>query len=288
MNTALISRNLLIVRQAEEIASLCCRAAIPVVFLKGAALILLSGDYLQERMMEDIDLLVRPCDRDALRSLLKAGGYAPAPEDPWAFSRPVAAASIDLNDSLWYLDQKTNRMVFEDSLHYPLPGLPGAFHLPPDEFYLHILSHAAIHHAIQEPKWRNDLKVLEKLFGPMMERGKLEKKLRDTGMAGVGEIYLEGKENIRSLQLRFYRWLLSKDIPLKGHVTRFLFLPVRRKPGYLMTVLFPPAHFVSARYSAQRKASTCLYRLCRPFFLMLKLAAFLCFLPFARRMPEHQ
>jgi hypothetical protein len=286
MNNAVLARNLLLLSQAEEFSRLCAAAAIPVVLLKGIALVAIAGDYLPERTMDDIDLLIRPGDGSAVRALLRSAGYLPSPEDPRAFHRPGTPAAIDVNDALWYLDDNENHAVFDAALRHPVPGMPGAFHLPPDEFYRHVLAHAAVHHAINAPKWRKDLRVLKSLFGNSLDPGSVDEKLRRAGLKEAVEIYLADDEKQgcpAGLRERAYRWLLEKDLPMKGHVIRFLYTPPRRMLSYLFEALFPPAIFIEGRYGVHHRLLIAIFRLCRPFLLAAKLSAFICTVPFARR-----
>lgn len=97
-NAAILGSALKAVRLLEE-------AGIPVVFLKGAAVVALTGGHLGWRRIADADVLVREADADRAISALVAAGYVASPDTrPTGFShgrgyRAFAGPAIDLH---WY------------------------------------------------------------------------------------------------------------------------------------------------------------------------------------------
>lgn len=270
MNRALIARNLLILQQLHETALRFAQERIPAMVLKGAALLSLKETCIAERPMEDIDLMVRPDDISRSRSLLVTMGYAAAPEDPNAFNR-AGCVPIDLIDRLWYLDKTQNRELWNEGRPQQLPGMPaGIFHLPFDEFYVHVLAHAAIHHARKERIWLRDLEIIRELGGNALSEEQLNDKLSSYGFKSAVDVFLHGKGNLRPSSF-IYRWLLRRRHPESGHIARFLFLPLGRKFAYVAGCLFPPKEFVRTRYSLTSPAQVRRYRILRPFFLFKKL-----------------
>ncbi|MHB9154824.1 MAG: nucleotidyltransferase family protein [Endomicrobiales bacterium] len=274
MDKGILARNIRISRQTEELAAVFLHCGIPAVLLKGAALIQVFPAYCAERMMEDIDILLRPQDLAAARSLLLCRGYRPSPEDPCAFLHPEKAAYVDLADSLWYLSRKENREVFDESRRHALTGLsPLMFHLPPPEFFLHVLAHAAVHHARKEKAWARDLELLQEKWGKDWDNRTWEEKLKRYGLRLAARHYLFPGAEDRSLSGKLYQWFLAKDTPQKGHLSRFFFLPSGKKLSYLVSTLFPAEDFLVHRYCIKNRPLVPLYRLLRPFFLLSRLAA---------------
>ncbi len=68
-------RNIRMMHQLEWIAARFNQAGIPVMVLKGAALLLTLYDRPDEREMTDIDLLVKPADLDRAQELLEELGH---------------------------------------------------------------------------------------------------------------------------------------------------------------------------------------------------------------------
>lgn len=75
MAPRILARNLVLLREAEEAIAALERRSVPVLVVKGAAL--LGAVYeLDERAMEDVDLLVLPPDRARAIAALEQAGFA--------------------------------------------------------------------------------------------------------------------------------------------------------------------------------------------------------------------
>jgi hypothetical protein len=268
-----IARNLLILAQLEETAHLFSRQAIPVVVLKGAALIQLHPSYCAERTMEDIDLLVRPGDLEKARRLLLFHGYTPARDDPAAYQHGTQPASIDLVTGFWYLSRRQNEKLWQENTLVPLAGVPGLYCLRYDDFYVHILAHAAIHHARKHMTCKRDLEVLREVAGDGFDERSIEQKLCAYGLRDAVQYYLHGKVRLTPVMM-IYRWLLHREHPEGGHIARFLFLKFSRKFTYLAEILFPSRDFIRDRYGLTSSGQLLFFRVFRPFLLFAKLCTF--------------
>jgi len=271
MNRQLLARNVLIHRQLSELATALHSAAIPVVILKGAALVECFPSYAGDRAMDDIDILLRPPNISAARETLVSIGYTPLKSDPWAFTHGAHPAAVDISDGLWYMNKRENETLFRECANYPLAHLsPSAFHLPPDEFYLHVLAHAAIHHAKKETKWQNDLNLLRSNWKSETAAETLRHKLDAYGLNEAMAWFTPKHSRARPLTARLYRLITTKDIPQKGHILRFLLLPTPKKTAYLIRTLFPSTAFIKYRYNLKTPTAIAAYRLARPLLLALR------------------
>lgn len=272
INKSILVRNLLIHRQLEEIGREFSKASINAVLLKGAALILLLPDYSSERLMEDIDMLVRPKDLAAAREALARLGYLPLPEDPCAVSNPSKTAPVDLTDNLWYLDKAENEEVFSEALRHRFKGSAAAFcHLRPEDFYIHVLAHGALQHAEDSGIWKKDLSLIWAHWGKTIKWAEVEAKLKQYGFQEAVDTYMAPETADDSFYLRL---LNMKDNPFKGHIARFIFLPAGKKLGYIRSSLFPGAEFLKNRYNLKNEAEIFYYKLLRPFLFISNLARF--------------
>lgn len=265
MNKSILARNLSIHGQLEEITKALSADNIPVILLKGIALIELFPDYMGKRNMEDIDLLFRKQDISKARCVLQKLGYAPAPEDPWAFTRRGSSAYIDIIDELWYMDNKETDKLWLECPRCKVSET--AFHLPPDEFFLHIFAHAYIHHAQMESKWVDDLNLLRSEWG-IKEETLNRRKLDSYGFAKLLEDYAGNKKG------GLHAFIRNSSIPSKGHILRFLYLPARKKMAYLAKTLFPSGDFLAYRYNLKGWVQLFIFRLLRPFLLLWNLLRF--------------
>jgi len=81
-------------------------ADVPVVAIKGFALAHMIYDEPEIRAVGDLDILVRPADRDRLMRHLSANGYtfAPLPRPPWGFISAASYAPFVSADGACNLD----------------------------------------------------------------------------------------------------------------------------------------------------------------------------------------
>jgi len=272
MDKNILAKNLIILKQLENIAAEFRRLGIPAVLLKGAALIISFPGYAKTRNMEDIDVLLAPEDTGPARKALHGLGYRSLSEDPFSMANPSLPAPVDLSDNLWYLDKEENAAVFADGLKHPLEGFSGCMHrLKPEDFYIHVLAHAALHHAEDNLIWKNDLSLMWDNWGKTINRAEVENKLKAYGFFKAANTYLSEEKEGNSLYLRLLR---SKNNPFKGHVTRFIFLPLGKKLNFIRSAIFPSEEFLVNRYRIKTRFEILFYAFLRPFLLLKNLAVF--------------
>lgn len=280
MDKNILARNILIIKQFEEIAACLKTNNIPVILLKGIALINIFPDYCAQRTMEDMDMLFSPHDIKTVRNLLFSLNYSSAPEDPWAFYRLGEPAYVDIIDNLWYLNRKENEKLWASSIDNKIDN--GIFFLPHDEFYIHVLAHASVHHAKKEISWLTDLELMKQRWENKIDWNAIEKKLAGYGLSEPARIYrcIEKQDTNQYFKkdkgflISLYRRLLSNKHPLRGHILRFLFLPLKKKIGYIINALFPSHDFLTYRYNPKNGITLFFLRILRPAFLLIKLFSF--------------
>lgn len=272
MNNILLAKNLIIQKQIEDIAVQFSKNGVTAVLLKGAALVLAFPGYAKTRNMEDVDMLVLPKDLPKARKILLNLGYIPFPEDPHAMKHPRFSTAIDLTGGIWYLDDKELEDIFSNSVNFTCGEFHGCMsHLKPEDFYIHVLAHGAFQHAELNGALRKDLSLIVENWGKTINWGKVEGKLKQYGFQNAARTYLSPETQGDS----FYRRLLySEENPLKGHVARFIFLPLRKKLSYLFSAIFPSGEFLQNRYTLNNPARVFFYRILRPFLQLKNLALF--------------
>lgn len=271
-----LARNLLIHRQTAMLAAAFSARGITCVLLKGAALIALFPRYSAERVMDDIDLLIHPRELADARSVLVELGYAPLRGDSCAWRHPDThqhPVPVDITDNLWYLRaHELNRAIAESvTLSFDHEGTTAcACCLKPVDMYLHIAAHAAIHHGSREDTWLNDMTLMNNEWGELLTTDEGKQKSAAFGLDGPIRTYRgEG------VAAGVYGMIMRASSPLKGHVLRFMCLPLSRKAPYLARTLFPSESFITARYGVTRRAHILLYRfILRPALLLRALAGF--------------
>lgn len=272
-----LARNLLIHGQTGAIAAAFSGRGVTCVLLKGAALIALFPRYSAERVMDDIDLLVHPREMASARAALISLGYRPCPGDPCAWRHADTRqypAPVDISDDIWYMrPRELDRAIAESvtiTIEHEGTAVPVRC-LKPVDMYLHVAAHAAIHHGQREETWIQDLRVMNTAWGDLLSSGEGKEKCASYGLGGPISAYLREDE-----APGLYGMILRASSPVKGHILRFVCLPLSRKPLYLARTLFPPANFLAARYGVTEKALILLYRfILRPALLIRALAVFI-------------
>jgi len=272
MNNAILAKNLLIQKQIEGISAEFYKNGIKTALLKGAALVLAFPGYAKQRNMQDIDMLVLPKDFSRARGALSSLGYLSLEEDPYAMQNSSLTAAVDLTDNIWYLDKKENEAVFNNSLKFSLRGFNGCMsYLKPEDFYIHVLAHAALHHVYEEKKWKDDVSLIMDNWGKIINWSEVENKLKSYGFSKALNAYLSPELSGDSLYLRMLR---STDNPYKGYVARVMFLPLRKKAAYVWSALFPSKEFLFNRYCLKSRYETLVYFFLRPLLLIKNMALF--------------
>jgi hypothetical protein len=136
-----------------------------------------------------------------------------------------------------------------------------------EEFYIHVLAHAAVHHGRKEGVWMRDLDLLKEKCRDAVNWDTVEDKLKKYNLYNIAGIYGCLPRPARAAAFCFYSFFLEHDIPLKGHVLRFFCLPFRKKIPYLLSSLFPSGDFIKHRYSLKYKWQVGLWHVLRPFLM---------------------
>ncbi|MBI4052349.1 MAG: nucleotidyltransferase family protein, partial [Elusimicrobia bacterium] len=281
----ILVHNLLLFKELENLLERL--NGIPVMLLKGGALLLSGVRGYQDRSMEDLDLLVQPRHFGHVVGALKSLGYRKFPKDPAQFRRDGLA--FDLHDRIWYLTEKETQIFWDRSRIFAV----GEFnvHVPaPQDLFIHVLTHAAVHHGGEvQPKWMEDVEILARrvvedlpvsprregktaLGGKKMgtlgfpirgsgAKGKprtgpdWQSELKRLGLWLAVEVFLSGQRN----------WWHRIPVAQRGHFMRFWFLRNWRfRLKYLWEALFPRADFLKLRYDLRSSWQVFLWRFFRP------------------------
>lgn len=272
-----LARNLLIHRQTATLAAAFSARGITCIVLKGAALIALFPRYSADRVMDDIDLLFHPREIANARTVLTTLGYQPCTGDPCAWRHPdtrVHPVPVDVTDELWYLRPRELDRAIAESIPLTIEtegSVTTARCLKPVDMYLHVAAHAAVHHGSREDTWLTDIGVMNTHWGELLATDEGKKKCTDCGLEYAIYAYLS-----EGAAPGLYGMVVRSSSPRKGHILRFICLPLSRKVTYLARTLFPSDHFISVRYGVTRQAYILLYRyMLRPALLLHALAGFI-------------
>jgi len=152
-------------RLCASIATDATLAGIPVLVLKGPALVSLVYPEAAPRPMDDVDLLVAREDRERLACILRARGYRNDLRGEEDFLDPSRCFSVDVNAGLVNTTRIPARgalwpVTFEElwarSQVCTLSGVPVRT-LGPLDTILHVALHAVHHHGLGGALWMLDL-----------------------------------------------------------------------------------------------------------------------------------
>lgn len=271
---AALVRNLLLFKELEDLLAELAAGPVKPVLLKGAALLATGSADPRHRLMQDIDLLVRPEELAGLMAALKKQGFEKLAGNPSQFRKNEL--DLDVHTDIWYLEIEEQQLFHERARAVPV-GERTARIPAPEDHLIFILAHAAIQHGELEPKWADDIRALIKRYRADIDFPGVWARLTQWGLAPAvawfldrSAIYLPGNSSPGN---RFHALLLDHFPPInKGHLLQIIFTRSWRfRLRHIKKSFFPDASFLILRYDLKSPAQVFLWRLLRPFLLLCNL-----------------
>jgi hypothetical protein len=165
MDKTTLARNIMLMEAAREACAAAHAAGIPVILLKGAALLEQGICRLDERQMTDVDLLLKPGDLDAFEKLVSDLGYGPLDGSSQAWHKILSPEAppliIDVHTGLRHI--KDPEALWRTAGGTPVGKNAMVLSLP-DQF-LHLASHALLNHGRLGDRTLQDLaRLLEHAY----------------------------------------------------------------------------------------------------------------------------
>ncbi|MBI4655884.1 MAG: nucleotidyltransferase family protein [Elusimicrobia bacterium] len=298
MKNDVLSRNILLMDAARVLAEECFNRGIPVVFLKGAALLELGIFKFPEREMTDIDVLIRKHERHAVEKTVLSMGFREMENSSSAFVKTENPFSppviIDVHADLRHL--KNTDDFFKEAFS-PDNALSHILVPSTEDLFLHLACHPLLHHGhLGDKAVRDAKKVLEWVSVnpvrnppcPLGTATAASGRLISNGVKGNLKFFMEqlvSKAEKHRLKPVVYPILqeLSLDVPelkpggFEAAKERFFrnalhkhsafmeyLLPVILRPALALKYLFPEKEFLRKRYGRQSAWNV----LIRPFQLL--------------------
>ncbi len=282
-----LARNVILTDDLRPVVSACRERGIPLVALKGLALIhSVYAEDLGARSMSDADLLVPPERGEEAECVLASFGYRRIPGHQATFTggRGTPPTRIDLQTGIWYLGPDQVRAFIErssvpEAVAHERAGLRIAVPAVEDHLLL-IATHAVLLHGQLRPVWLEDLRRLAEA-GPDWETviaGAREHGLSTPLHAALVRARAYGsavpEETLTALRPRgteraraalIDRMLGRPETPEAGHFLRFLFRPgIGGKFRAAQKHLFPGTEFLRRRYRAESTLEVLAHGAVRP------------------------
>lgn len=190
-------RNLLLLRELGRCLKALSAAAVPVIVLKGAALIETVYSNVSLRPMVDVDLLVPRDALTAMRHVLESLGYTL--ERIETHSGSVAAYENELTflrqgkfdtwldvhwslfDSTYYQDRIAMDWFWDTARSAEIAGVPTRV-LGPEALIIHLCGHLALHHMGAGLLWWNDIAEVLMFYGAEIDWPELLARTQDYGL----------------------------------------------------------------------------------------------------------
>lgn len=259
----ILALNLLYLRELGRLLE--AADGVAVMALKGGALLMAGYRDPSVRVMEDLDLLLRPEQFGRLARALESLGYRKARGDPGQFRKEGLA--FDLQDRIWYLERPEEEAMWSRSRVLEASGRPVRVQAPRD-LLIHVAAHAATHHGEADPKWEEDVRAVLRAHASELDLAEVRGELRRLGLWPVASRYLNGADRHAP------GWLDALGGPYRGHLLRTWFLRGWRfRFRHALGSLFPSADFIRRRYDLESARRVLPWRLARPFVLGAKLCA---------------
>ena len=165
------ARNAALLRALATALAALEAAAVPVIVLKGAALLETVYRGQSVRYMWDVDILVHRRDLDAVGDVLRGLGYAGARQEPRRgalaeheteilFQQTDVPARIDVHwglfDSPFHASRLEVDWLWDTAEPASIAGSPATI-LGPEAQLLHLCGHLALHHSGERLLWWHDI-----------------------------------------------------------------------------------------------------------------------------------
>jgi hypothetical protein len=276
-NYAVLARNLFLQHELAGLLQSCRDADIPVILLKGSALLalgLLAGD---ERMMADVDVLVERNDLAAFRKIIERSGFRRIGTSARDYLKDDADAlkqmALDIHTELWHARDREE--LWNDARPAAIEGVAVST-LSLEGMVLHFIAHAVLHSACLDQRAISDICRLARADGFQWE-----KLLHKTNRLGMGVLVGPVLRELRT-EVDVPQAIVDRvTVPLAQRPWQAFFLQAARRREaahlmqYVLPALFRPrlawaAAFPGAEIIVERfGCDSCLNRAKRPFQLLV-------------------
>lgn len=296
MNKNTVARNIVLLEELEKILKKFNEENIKVILLKGCSLLGRVYFNLDEREMEDIDLLIRKKDSSKIESILKELDYQFIPGGDWTFVRKYGEifppVVLDLQERIWYI--RDTKKIWDKALTVEIGQVKTKI-LSAEEEIIFLAAHRVVHHGMYRSGTYHGqldkicLQDIEKVISHYQDKiswEKIVRKIENYGLTAPVYLIFSKIESIPSWVKRaikpksalggLFPWLFklfsySQEYENIGHFLRPLTFPTLfGKIKFLFNFFFPGKDFLVRRYGLKNKLAVFFYYFFRPVILVFK------------------
>lgn len=285
-------RNETFLNDLKDLLGLFQKENIPIVLLKGAALLTTLYKDPTLRPMDDLDLLVHEENLEKANHLFITAGYPLTGREYWPWWRKFGGARSYLRDGVlvelhWNLGGPdfplSSAEVFARARKIVVSGAQ-ALTLSPEDFLLYHLYHAVYHHAVLKLIWLMDIAKITTLWKEEIKWERFWEKAKALNLApGVGLGLREAKEVLGAYvpqeilretvpYPKKLAWLINfkGETEQKGNLLTLMRIPgIKDKALFLLGANFPGPDFLRLRYHVSKKVAW-FYFFLRPFLVIVR------------------
>ena len=282
-----------LLNEIKPLIALFKKEGIPLVFLKGASLLLTLYDDPAERTLSDLDLLIPENTVDQSHRLLLNNSCQLLKMEYWPWWRRFGGSRTYVKDEVfidlhWNLDGLTfppsSPDMFKRVRQVDFSGEPACL-LRPNEALIYLLYHMVYHHVFIKLIWLYDVLKITTAWKNALDWNQLMEEAKDMNIYpgvcfGLKEVHrLLGAsipEQIIEDSVRYNkRFFFSKGPQAeRRQVGNFLKLTqvsgIKNKTLFLLGAVVPSPSFLKLRYQTAGSKTAYLYYLLRPLLFLGK------------------
>ena len=271
-------QNTLLYHQLGKVLSALKREHIPVIILSGAALAETVYPDISQRVMGDVDILIKKDDLDKVNTILVELGYHAtlSGEYHYQLKNGYDACPIDIHTEFWYLNEASLTSVWQNARGTIIAG-ESVLTLPPEETIVYLVADMVFHGWLK-PSVLNDFKYLVSRYYQRLNWSTAVNQLQayrleipayyffTTARQKVNaEIPVEVIAFLESLPSRFIESMIYQLVltapPIRhsGHLLELI--SIKDKIKYLKSTFLPGRSFLARRYPRNTVPLVLLYPL---------------------------
>ncbi len=284
-----LAHNIYQLKEAGEVIRALQGSGIPVIVLKGAALLETVHPDPGTRPMADIDLLVDPSNLKKSEEVLRGLNFSLVPTGELHYIKREGSlfTQIDLHWDIWYL--KELKKIWQSAIKAKVGGVETMI-MSPEDAIIYTVAHSTVHHGTFNLVWADDVSRLISHYNEKINWAHFIEKVTSYNLQ-VPIFYFFSRLKDLNKDLPIPPYVIKRLTPpfskrLEamvftsvlnnppmddiGHVLRLLIEKgLYRKLKLLVSFLFPSPSFLKRRYNISNNYKACLYYLIRPFSIII-------------------